>query len=83
MTDSELNELWTVKEVALYCKLPISWFYERTRPNGPERIPHIRLGKHIRFEREVIRRYLADRRIEPSNPQPKGRRQVVEKPRSK
>jgi excisionase family DNA binding protein len=75
--------LWTVKEVARYCKIPESWLYERTRPNGSERIPHIKLGKYIRFEKKSIMEYLAARRVEPSNPQPKGRRQVVEKPRSK
>ena len=72
-------ELLTVEEVAQRFKVPKSWLYERTRPNGPERIPHIRLGKYVRFEESAITEFLKRHRVEPSIPQPKGHTQVAER----
>ncbi len=71
-------ELLTVEEVAQRFKVPKSWLYERTRPNGPERIPHVKLGKYVRFEESVIREFLNNRRVEPSVLEPKGHTQVAE-----
>ena len=51
MNDDFLN----VKELAKKLKVPISWVYDRTRKSGPDRLPHYRLGKYVRFlENEVI-----------------------------
>ncbi len=51
-------ELLTVDEVAQRLKVPKSWIYERTRSRGAAQIPHIKLGKYIRFEEDAVRMYL-------------------------
>jgi len=41
--------------VAELFQVPRSWIYDRTRKEGPERIPHYKLGAHLRFrEAEVL-----------------------------
>ncbi|MGA2337437.1 MAG: helix-turn-helix domain-containing protein [Terriglobales bacterium] len=52
------DPLLTVQEVAMICKVPISWVYERTRRRGFERIPHVKLGKYLRFDPAEIRTWL-------------------------
>ena len=47
-------KLWTPKVLADYLGVPVSWIYKRTRKNGPELIPHIKLGKYIRFDPESM-----------------------------
>ena len=44
-----MNEFWSVPELAAKLGVEKSWVYDRTRQNGPEVIPHIKLGKYIRF----------------------------------
>ena len=57
----ELNEwnsdLMTVEETARVLHVPISWVYGRTRRRGKERIPHIKLGKYLRFELTAVRNW--------------------------
>jgi excisionase family DNA binding protein len=49
-TGGEVAEnLLTVKEVAATLKVPCSWVYERTRRRGHDCLPHIKLGKYLRF----------------------------------
>jgi hypothetical protein len=43
---------WSVKELADHLRVPLTWVYDRTRKNGPERIPHHRFGKYVRFNPE-------------------------------
>ena len=43
-------KLWTPDDVAEYLNVPVGWIYKRTRKNGPEMIPHIKLGKYLRFD---------------------------------
>ena len=48
------NNLVTVQVMAEMLDVPVSWIYQRTR-FGRESIPHIKLGKYIRFDpKEVI-----------------------------
>lgn len=48
------NKLVTVQEMAEMLQVPVSWLYSRTR-FGAESIPHVKLGKYIRFDpQEVI-----------------------------
>ena len=46
------KRLWDASELAEHLNVPKSWVYERTRQNGPEVIPHMKLGKYIRFDPE-------------------------------
>jgi hypothetical protein len=47
-------KLWTPQVLADYLGVPVGWIYKRTRKNGPEHIPHIKLGKYIRFDPQSI-----------------------------
>ncbi len=59
---SELNRLLTVGEVAELLRVPRSWVYERTRKRGLERLPHLKLGKYLRFEEGAVREFLEQQR---------------------
>ncbi len=54
----EIGELLTVADVATLLNVPKSWVYDRTRMKGLECIPHIKLGKYVRFEESAIREWL-------------------------
>jgi len=43
------DQLMTVSEIAAFLNVRVSWVYERTRRRGAERLPHIKLGKYLRF----------------------------------
>ena len=50
---SEFHQpLSTIDELADYLQVKRSWIYNRTRRNGPERVPHIKMGKYLRFDVE-------------------------------
>jgi hypothetical protein len=55
--------LMTVAETARVLHVPVSWVYERTRRRGKERIPHIKLGKYLRFEIAAVRSWLDGLRL--------------------
>jgi len=57
------NCLLTVDEVAGLLKVPKSWVYERTRRRGLEQLPHLRLGKYLRFEETAIQEYLERQKV--------------------
>jgi len=50
--------LLNVKELAEILGVPISWIYDRTRKSGPESLPHLRVGKYIRFQESEVLDYL-------------------------
>lgn len=53
-----LDELMTVSEIAGFLKVPVSWVYERTRRRGVERLPHVKLGKYLRFSMPEVQEWL-------------------------
>jgi excisionase family DNA binding protein len=60
-TDDQLQELLTVDEVAAVLKVSRSWVYEHTRARGMppgERLPHIKIGKYVRFDARAVRAFL-------------------------
>ena len=58
ISSNEWNcELMTVLEIARTLHVPVSWIYESTRRCGAERIPHIKLGKYLRFEIAAVRKW--------------------------
>ncbi len=57
------DTLLTVKEVAEILKVPASWVYEHTRADSPGPLPHIKVGKYLRFFDADIRRYLEAIRV--------------------
>ena len=58
-----IPRLLTVEEVSDLFQLPRSWVYERTRRRGIERLPHLKLGKYLRFEEKAVQEYLDRQRI--------------------
>ena len=56
------RRLLTVQEVADLLQVPRSWIYQRTRRRGADRLPHIKLGKYIRFEEDAVLAWLEHQR---------------------
>ena len=59
-----LHDLLTVEEVATMLKVSKGWVYEHTRSRGAprsERLPHVKIGKYVRFHPALIREFLAKR----------------------
>ena len=57
-----VDELLTVEELAQLLKVPKSWIYQRTRLRGRDRLPHIKVGKYVRFEETAVREFLEQQR---------------------
>ena len=47
------SELITAKELAKRLNVQVSWIYRRTRL-GQEAIPHVKMGKYVRFDWEKV-----------------------------
>ena len=47
-------KLWGVEQLSDFLDVPRTWIYDRTREHGPETIPHIKLGKYVRFNPESL-----------------------------
>lgn len=43
------DRLIGINELAETLDVPISWIYARTRLKGPDAIPHLKLGKYVKF----------------------------------
>ncbi len=56
-------ELLTADEVATMLKVSKSWVYEHTRKRGrrDDPLPHVKLGKFVRFDPRLVREFLARR----------------------
>ncbi len=55
-------QLLTVSEIAQTLRVPVSWVYGRTRRRGLERMPHIKLGKYLRFDPNTVSEWLKSMR---------------------
>ena len=53
------SELITAKELAKRLNVQVSWIYRRTRL-GQEAIPHVKIGKYVRFDWEEVVKFLED-----------------------
>lgn len=49
-----MQDLLTVGELALLLRVPASWIYARTADGAGETIPHLKLGRHLRFRRSEV-----------------------------
>ena len=61
---AQLFELLTVDDVAALLRVSKSWVYEHTRSRGTprsDRLPHVKIGKYVRFDPRLVRAFL-DRR---------------------
>ena len=64
------NRLVTIKELAEVLQVPVSWIYQRTRL-GQTAIPHIKVGRYVRFNVEDVMRFL--------QPKPLKQNQIAER----
>ncbi len=60
--ETHFDEVMTVSEIAAFLKVPVSWVYERTRRTGIEKIPHVKLGKYLRFSASEVKAWLLQQR---------------------
>ncbi|MDA1362534.1 helix-turn-helix domain-containing protein [Glycomyces luteolus] len=64
-TNTELESLWSIDQVAAYLKVPVqtlrAWRKHRTGP------PAARIGKHLRYDPAHVRSWVADRVREASD----------------
>ena len=60
--EREQGQLLTVHEVAELLHVPVSWVYERTRRRGSGQLPHIKLGKYLRFEESTVTEFIRRQR---------------------
>ncbi len=58
----ERGQLLTVHEVARLLHVPTSWVYERTRRRNSDQLPHVKLGKYLRFEETTIAEFIQRQR---------------------
>jgi hypothetical protein len=47
------TKLWGPEELSEYLGVPVSWVYKRCAKKAADRIPHIKLGKYLRFDPEA------------------------------
>ncbi len=53
-----MHDLLTVTEVASLLRVPASWIYARTADGGAGEIPHLKLGRHLRFRRAEVENWI-------------------------
>jgi excisionase family DNA binding protein len=56
--DSRLFRLLTVGEVAVVLNVPPKWVYRRVGLKPTEGIPHVKVGKYLRFRESDLREYV-------------------------
>ncbi|HEV8365080.1 MAG TPA: helix-turn-helix domain-containing protein [Gemmatimonadaceae bacterium] len=62
-TDSAIgDELLTVHDAARFLNVSVSWVYEHTRDDVEDRLPFVKLGKYLRFDRADLRAYIDAKR---------------------
>ena len=66
------DALLTVQDAARFLKVPISWVYEHVRPDSQDRLPVVKIGKYVRFNRRDLQMYIEAKRAESSR-QPRRR----------
>ena len=56
------DELLTVNDAARFLNVTVSWVYEHTRDGAEDRLPFVKLGKYVRFDRTDLREYIDGKR---------------------
>jgi predicted DNA-binding transcriptional regulator AlpA len=64
-----MKRLLRVAELAEFLGVKPSWIYDRTSQQGPEVIPHLKLGRQLRFdlESEAFQKWIQDHAVTSSN----------------
>jgi excisionase family DNA binding protein len=53
-----MSKLLTMLEMANKLSVRPGWIYSRTRLNTDGRIPHLKVGKYLRFEEDKVMEWL-------------------------
>ena len=53
-----MSRLLTVEEVAALLNVPRKWVYRRVALKAPEGIPHVKVGKYLRFRETDLRDFV-------------------------
>jgi excisionase family DNA binding protein len=56
------DELLTVNDAARFLHVTVSWVYEHTRDDAEDRLPFVKLGKYVRFDRTDLRAFIDAKR---------------------
>lgn len=57
------DRLLDVKEAAALLNVPESWIYQHVRARAGDKLPHIKLGKYIRFSTQALVEWLEARQL--------------------
>ena len=57
-----VDELLTVNDAARFLHVTVSWVYEHTRDDAEDRLPFVKLGKYVRFDRTDLREFIDAKR---------------------
>lgn len=71
-SDHGEDALLTVQDTARLLKVSVTWVYEHVRPGTEDRLPVVKLGKYLRFDRRDLQAYIDAKRAE-SRRQPRRR----------
>jgi predicted DNA-binding transcriptional regulator AlpA len=58
------DALLTAEDAAAFLQVKLSWIYEHVRPSAHDRLPVMKLGKYLRFDRRDLRAYVDAKRAE-------------------
>lgn len=61
--EGDFADLLTVQETAQLLKVSVSWIYEHVRPDAEDRLPVVKLGKYLRFDRRDLHAYIDAKRV--------------------
>src|SRR5207247_9468196 len=56
------DELMTVNDAARFLRVTVSWVYEHTRDDAEDRLPFVKIGKYVRFDRTDLREFIEAKR---------------------
>jgi excisionase family DNA binding protein len=51
-------DLLTVQDAAQFLKVSVSWVYQHVRPDAEDRLPVLKIGKYLRFDRRDLHSYI-------------------------
>jgi len=62
--DVDDDALLTVQDTARFLNVSVTWVYEHVRAKTEDRLPVVKLGKYLRFDRRDLRAYVDAKRSE-------------------
>ena len=62
--DPHDDALLTVHDTARFLKVSVTWVYEHVRPESEDRLPFVKLGKYLRFDRRDLQAFIDAKRAE-------------------